>query len=957
MEGEPLSFDLGDEYQETASFHRWFATRGASAARAAVAFTTSPDWLRDPEKLAMVAVGDGDGDGAALASAVAARKAGGTGSPRENKIESLLDLCAGVGTIGAMAARLGFDALSLEQANILHLISRVLYDFPVSMAAADGRGTADSWRGYVTEVGDFADAVWRGAKDRLKELFEENVDIRVWARITGCPFCKTQVPVISNARLSDETALNIVLDPGATSGSGFPRFGLLHTEFPDFRGTFAKGFCTCPRCRNRFPFQGHDLISLRRVPVAIRMRNSGVLSEIDLPDAYVQQVEMASYDSMAASSRNRGNRVLLHDCQPIFHDIRGEPITARDVFLPRQRAYFAALAESMNARSALLARRTVLTVAQRTAVRIAVGLLISSQADFVNTCVHSSIDKPHPSTLVGPLRLAGLFTEVGGFWLERFWQNRLNHLLGMLQVNSSAARPVRAIKASANAVPLGDAAVSAVIWDPPYYDNIDYDAVAGHYQSILAAVIPDITGEPVFRPRLPRAERTKRYEDDLVQQAREARRVVGADGSIGVFWSAREPAELMHFLKLIGPASLKLVRAVRLDTIRRPRAASADRQTYLLVLQPVLLAAPAVAVDTEQVLSLAADGVLSRYEGLADLLESVLEPEEINELIADEHSGASRQRLVEFLVGQPELEQLLIELGRPSLLRELVRRGDRRDDLRAIDAWGLAQRLLARVGFGVARPVHFSIRTALRDCANVARQLELADSAAAVRKAFLTGFNRIEEILRYTVFAWAYLERGDQWKAVFEQVVSSAMPLYPGSERLSFGHLHVLFTKLPGTFTDTHQEPGKDLFASIARALEKAKVNEKLSNLTYWRNGVVHQKEYVASLSVPQLRQKCLAALTQAHAALAEIDSQRFLPMTVRPEEERRDRYNRRLLRVLDPDNAAIEVYVDSETDLTEPLIYFASDNNSRRGINPKFLRASVVEAISGLDGPDSGSA
>jgi hypothetical protein len=396
------------------------------------------------------------------------------------------------------------------------------------------------------------------------------------------------------------------------------------------------------------------------------------------------------------------------------------------------------------------------------------------------------------------------------------------------------------------------------------------------------------------------------------------------------------------------------VRAVRLDTIRRPRAASVGQQTYLLVLQPVLVAAPAVAVGAEQVLSLAADDVLSRYEGLADLLESVLEPEELDELIADEHGGSSRQRLVGFLASQPELEQLLIELGRPSLLRELVRRGDRRDDLRAIDAWGLAQRLLARVGFAVARPVCFSIRTAMRDCDNVARQLELADSATAVRKAFLTGFNRIEGVLRYTVFAWAYLERGDQWKAVFEQVVSSAMPSYPWPERLSFGHLRVLFTKLPAAFAATRQEPGKGLFTNIARALEKANVNEKLSNLTYWRNGVEHKKEYMTSLSVPQLRQKCLAALTQAHAALAEIDSQRFLPITVRPEEERRDRYNRRLLRLLDPDNAAIEVYVDSETDLTEPLIYFAS-SNSQRDINPKFLRASVVEALSGLDGPGSG--
>lgn len=950
-EGEPFRFDLGDDYQEAVSFHRWFAMRGAGAARAAVAFTTSPDWLLDPEKLALVA----DGDDAMLAAAVAARKAENAGSRGGNEPESLLDLCAGVGTIGAMAARLGFDALSLELSIIPHLISQVLYDFPVSMAAADGRGIAGSWRGYVTEVEDFADAVWRGAKERLKELFEEDVDIRVWVRVTECPFCGTQVPLVSNARLADDAALNVVPDPSTTGGSRSPRFGLLRTEFPDLRGTFAKGLCTCPSCRNRFHFQGHDLISLRSVPVAIRIRNSGVLSEIDSPDVYVQQVEMASYDSLAAASRRLGGRVILPGSQPIFHDSRGEPIRACDAFLPRQRAYFAALAESMSAESALFAERAVLTDAQRTAVRTAVALLISGQADFVNTLIHSSIDKPHPSTSAGPLRLGGLFTEVGGFWLERFWQKRLSHLLGLLRVNSSAARPVRAIKANGDAIPLGDAAVSAVIWDPPYYDNVDYDTVAGHYQSVLAAVVPDITGEPVFRPRLPRAERTRRYEDDLVKQAREARRVVSPNGSIGVFWLATEPAELDRFLKLIEPAELRFVHAVRLDTIRPPRAAAADQQTYLLVLQPISAAAPEVAVDAEKVLSLAAEGALSLYDGLVDLLESILEPEELDELIADERSGSSRQRLARLLASEPELEDLLIERGKPSLLHELVLRGARRDDLRAIDVRGLAQRLLAELGFAVARPVRFSIREALRECDNAAHRLELADSAAAVREAFLTGFNRIERILRYTVFAWVYLECGDQWKATFEQVVSSATTSYPGPERLSFGHFHVLFTKLPVIFAASDEKYGKDLFATIARALKKAKIDQKLSDLVYWRNGVGHEKEYVTSLSVPQLRQNCLTALTRIYAALAELDSQRFLPVTVRPKEERRDRYNRRVLHLLDPDNAAIEVYVGSETDLTEPLIYFASDNNGRRDINPKFLRASVVEALSGLTGQDSG--
>ncbi len=512
-----------------------------------------------------------------------------------------------------------------------------------------------------------------------------------------------------------------------------------------------------------------------------------------------------------------------------------------------------------------------------------------------------------------------------------------------------------AIRANADAIPLRDAAVSTVIWDPPYYDNIDYETVSGHYQSVLAAVIPDVTGEPVFQPRLPLAERIRRYEDDLVRQAREARRVVSPNGDIGVFWLAREPAELKRFLELIGPAALQLVHAVRLDTIRATRAAAAEQQTYLLVLRPIPDPVLEVAVDAEKVLSLAADGALSLYDGLAQLFESVLEPEELDDLIADEGSGSSRQRLAGFLASQPELEQVLIDrIGRPNLLRELVHRGASRQDLRAMDARGIARRLLGLLGFAVARSVRFSIREALHDCDNAARQLELADSAAAVREAFLTGFNRIEAILRYAVYSWTYLECDDQWEPIFERILISAKHSYPGPKKLSFGHFHVLFCNLPATFAASDQEPANSLFAQISPALKKAKVDQKLSVLVYWRNGVGHDKEYVTSLPVSELRKKCSTALTEACAALAETDSQRVLPVTVRPEEERRDRYNRRVLRLLDPDDAAIEVYVGSETDLTEPLIYFASDNSGRRDINPKFLRASVVEALAGLTGQDS---
>lgn len=946
---EPLTVHLDGEYQENISFHRWFAMRRTDAARAAVTFTTIPEWLGATDKLELVATGDDATIAEAIAQYRSSLRPDSTDLDGVTREERLLDMCAGIGTVGSVAARLGFDVMSVELSIVPHLISRVLHEFSVSMSKPTGLSSGENtWRGFADEVERLANAVWLRARDHLGGLFEEDVNVRLWVRIGKCPSCAAQIPLLSNARLARDTALNVspVVEPAAEAG--FPRFYLIRTQFPDIKGTLTRGICTCPTCQHQFLFRGYDLIDLYSVPVAIRMRNSASLTAIDSPGTYIRQVEASARDFISVSSRNLSNPAVLSGEQSLFHDARGMAVTVSNALLPRQRAYFTALAESMEVESARLAARPGLTRDQIFSVRIAVALLISGQIDYVNTYTYWLVDKPQPSAHA-PLRLGGLFAEVGGYWLERFWQNRLRRLLRLLQENSSSERPVRAVQADAADIPLADSSVSVVVWDPPYYDNVDYDAAGEPYQAILAAAVPDLVGELTVPPKLPRAERINRYENDLLRQAFEARRVVRPNGSIGVFWLAKNPAELQHFLEMIAPTGLQLLRAVRLDANRILKA-SYGPETYLLVLRTIPTAASAVVVDTEKVLELATDGALSLYDGLAELLESAWEQEILDSMVPEEFRGPSRQRLVSFLAGHPELEQLLVELGRMILVRELVSRGANAEKLRAIDARGLAQQLLAQFGFAVPRPVRFSIRGALRECEIAQKQLELADSIEAVRGAFLTCCKTIERVLRYSSFAWSHLAWGNRWNEPLEQIISAGTPgrSYPGHDKLTFGQYELLFTKLPDKFASDADAFERPLFANISRVIKRAKIHEKLSVLVALRNGVEHDKEDVASLSLPQLRERCCTVLVAARSALADIDSQQSLPLTVRPEEERRDRYGRRILRLLDPDGAAIEVYVGNETDLTEPLIYFYSDIN-RRDVNPKFLSASLVEELLGL--------
>lgn len=943
--GELPSLPLGEDSEEAVVFHPWFTMRGTRVAGAAVAFTTSPDWLTDPGKLSLVVTGDDASIAAEIAEDRLLRAAKNTDSHSTVEDERVLDLCAGEGTMAAMAARLGFDACSVELSIVPYLIDRVLHEFAVSMAAASaGQEGPDSWRGLTAEVENFADAVWRGAKERLNELFEEDVDIRVWVRIIGCKICGRPVPVLSNARLSRDAALNVAPDPGLGDDGEFPRFSLLRTDFPDYTGTIAKGFCTCPSCNNRFHFQGHELISLRSVPVAVRMRNSTTLNEVDSPGAYIRQVAGASHNSLAATSHRLGSRIILADDQPMFPDSQGKPIIAGAALLPRQRAYFAALAESMHHESALLARRPGLTDEHRLAVRSAVALLISGQADYVNTYFHSFIDNPNPSTHAGPLTVAGLFTEVGGYWLDRHWRNRLRYLLRLLQENSTAPCPVQVIRADAAKIPLGDSAVSAVIWDPPYYGKVNYDTADQHYRAILDALVPDIVHDSDAQVSPLPPEQAKREPDLLLRQAGEARRVVTASGSIGVFWLAQRLDELQEFLDRIAPAGLELLHAVRLDTTKSQRIGAPGPQTYLLVLQPVAVAA---VVNTKVVAALAKDAL---YDGLADLLQSAWDPAELDRRIPAEFPGSPRQRLAGFLASHTEPAQLLEELGMPTLIRELVNRGAAREGLRSDHIQGLAQQLLVELGFAVARPVRFSIREALDECGRDQGNLQLAGSAENVLGVFLTGCSRIERILCYTSFAWSYLAYRDKWQEVIEQVIRSATPNrpYAGIDKLLFGQFELLFTKLPAMLANSDQGFEKDFFGRSSRAIKRTKTHEKLSALVALRNSVAHDKRDIASLPLHQLRERCAIVFAEASMALADLDRQGFLPLTVRPVEERRYRYGRRVLQVLTSDNKPIEIYVEKETDLTEPLIYFGS-GRGRRDLDPKFFPAAIVDDLLGL--------
>ena len=223
----------------------------------------------------------------------------------------------------------------------------------------------------------------------------------------------------------------------------------------------------------------------------------------------------------------------------------------------------------------------------------------------------------------------------------------------------------------------------------------------------------------------------------------------------------------------------------------------------------------------------------------------------------------------------------------------------------------LAQQLLSELGFAVPRPPRFSIREALRECEKIRSRLDLADSIDAVRGSFFAGCNLIERVMRYASFAWSHLAYEDDWNGPLGEIItaSSRDHSYPGPDRLSFGQYKLLFVTLPKTFVDSNSAREGSLFAKIFRAMRQAKVADKLSALVALRNKIEHDDEDTVSLSLSQLRQRSSSALAEAYTALDNVYNRQLLPLTVRPQEERRDPYGRRVLRLLDPDDVTIEAY------------------------------------------------
>ena len=185
------------------------------------------------------------------------------------------------------------------------------------------------------------------------------------------------------------------------------------------------------------------------------------------------------------------------------------------------------------------------------------------------------------------------FVEVGGRTLAELWQRRITAMTAIIEANATLPGIASVVSGDMTALPLESESADLVVWDPPFYDNIDYDLLAAPWTSFLRSVLGELDPQlswpqvtPAANTALPERFDPHAYEESLSAAASEIVRVARPGARLGVFWVSRVAEDLQRFVDLMQPHGLELIQTVGLRTeAARGDLGIGGPGTYLLILR------------------------------------------------------------------------------------------------------------------------------------------------------------------------------------------------------------------------------------------------------------------------------------------------------------------------------------------------------------------------------------
>jgi putative DNA methylase len=876
--------------------HPWFAVRPPTLGRAAVILTL----LRSPERFNHLYGVEPD-------SRILAREAG-----LEDSALRVLDVFAGTSSIAGEAALLGCVAESVELNPVAHFIGHCTWELPKIYGR---EAAALGWRGLKDEVAEAARSLWRATSARIAPLFPAPDAVNVWVERGPCPQCGSALTI-------------------GDAGSVAPQLrGLASDNSP------ARGRVHCTKC---------GAISST---AAIRTGRTA-LQLVAVADSakLVAGDDLRSVENSAASAEAAVN--LLRE------GLRAPEPRAIDPGLGVERQ--AAVVLTLLAE--LRAVRTHWGEAARDPHHTQALL------DCLALCISatSSLARRDGRVLEGGrfLRSSRLgqyrptaFAEPSLTAWHREWSRRVDLLLDQIERARNAPGRVHPHLADAADLPFEDESFDAVICDPPYFDNVQYGDESRPFHGWLRIAVSDAHPELFAREALSddaqvivrgaeadRGAERERYGTLLTTSVEEAARVLAPDRCLSFVFTARDADQLTRFLRQVQPQGLELVDAIRVAQPHHGLAAEdAEAGSYILLFRKsrVVTSVDEPSVDADVVLDLATLGRSKLYAAVAEILEAEWDDETAEATIPAGFQGLRSQQIQELVAGHADPASLLAELGAPTLRRHAERLDVPEDDRRA-SATGLAEAILRAVGFSVPSRPRFTSAGQRSEAARCAAELRIASTLDEVRGLFLTGSAAVERAVRYGTIAWVQAVSASAWLEALERLFSSVRDKrFAGPGFFSFGDWQAVLFAIPRLQEET-TGPLHARLAALKRALGKRGAQGRLERLLKVRNLVEHDTDGFLAGPFAELREAAADALAAGVSAMDTLMSTGSWPQVLQPLDERRDRFDRLTLRMLDEQNTTVELFVDHPTDLTRPYLWFRGGSNPRE-VEPLLLPLDAV--------------
>lgn len=774
--------------------HRWFGRRGALAARAAVAMTAAPELAADSSAIERL-LDTQLADPSRLISDVLAK----------DRPTALLDLCSGAGAVSEAAIMLGLVPTSIDLHPIAVLSSRCLLVYPPAYARPDphftGSASNRTWQGLAQELLHWSIEVLKVTKADVGELWLEAVTAVVCARISHCPQCGDESPLAADAA-TENSALAIE------------------------RASYRRGQATCPRCGTLYLLHVGGME--RWVPVALIAED--MRHELPVPIHVTDVLAAADYPASIASRLDEPWAVGRTG--PITHRVgtTARQATILDAFRRSVRRVREAMADAGYAPDRIVA------------LSIYLALAASDLVDYLCTGAVLSHGHIQPALARAVWAPGYEFIEIGGRILERLWKRRITAMTTVIDANAMVPRTARVLPGDMTMIPTERESFDFVVWDPPFYDNIDYDLLAAPWTSFLRSVIGELDPtlpwprvEPSADTTLPERFDPEAYEQSLSAAALEVVRVARPGARLGVFWVSRVAEDLQRFIELMQPHGLELIQTIGLRTEPvRGDSKTAGPGTYLLILRILKQAGSPSGrvINAERLLELSSSGQHSLYAGLAEILAKSWGQDEIEASLPVGPKGSLNQRLAEFVAAQPDPTDLLRELGSSRLRQEAERLGCSQEQLAGLDTAGLARQVLWQLGYTVPSAPRFSIGAALHDANRERSRLKLAASAADLTGSGMTAISAVERALRFSVVTWCTHSRGEEWENLINECIGK-------TDKLSFGDWVKLFTTLPKLLATEN-----DIYLHIQRLFKTRHAAETLQPLVRMRNQLAHPEQW-----------------------------------------------------------------------------------------------------------------